>query len=103
MKNLKNITNDSFITSILSSPPQRTLGNTATLIIPPEGNQPVKTFYVKRQGKHKAGSRLPGTLLRSCGAVSPRTSENTNKIGNFGMIKSPKEVPPDERSEYLKP
>ena len=61
----KNITNNSSITSILSSSPhiEHEERRPQQRYRWREGKHPVKTFSIMIQGKHKAGSRLPGKLL----------------------------------------
>ena len=99
INNPKNTANNYYITSVLSSPPRRTRGNMATKkACWREVKNPDKTFFVLRREQQKAGKKLPGPSLV---IVKQSFREPWTTLGirkNFG-IKSPKEAPPNERSE----
>ena len=88
------------VASFSFSPPHITRGKTATLKNRQrEGKHPIETFSITKRGKQKAGSILPGKSL----AVAEQSIQNNwinhKEIGNFGEIKSLKEVLPDERPD----
>ena len=93
MKNPKNITNKFFYYLFLSSRPNKTWGNTTTLKYRQrEGKQPVKTFSVSRQGKHKARRGLTKTFLLVTKQSYSITLDPQSSQGTFDMSKRPKKI-----------
>ena len=68
-----------------------------------KGSILTKPSLLRDKEQKKSGSIITGTLLEVTEKSFWELRKTLKKIGNFGIIKSPKEAPPDKRSDGQRP